>query len=207
MRQKDVILDMTDITNIENEIDRYNAIKEYLREFYRGTLTPFELLLIVFLIENPNTKLDWKTISKKMPLYSRASFYRSVKSLKEKGVLGPLECVEGKIIKKYTTAEPITYLLCDGDLYKIGKTLDIESRLKAIHSSNPRVRLVTFTNRDIESELHDIYFENRFQKEWFKFSPIEIHGVLTNFKKIEKDGSSGTLASENEVRDLNNKIN
>jgi hypothetical protein len=176
---------MTNITNIEKESDKYNCLKEYLREFYRGNLDPTELILIVYFIENPNASTNWKDIQEKMPLIGKSSFYKALKNLRDKEVIkktiGEDECPVGMV----------TYLLFDDHLYKIGKATNLKNRVDSMKTANPRIKIVDYIFGDYESYLHSVYQENREIREWFRFSPLELTGVLKLFKRLKNsDGKN-----------------
>ena len=188
---------MTDITNIEDDLDKYNAIKEYLREFYKNNITGMELLLIVFLIENPGTKACWQEVRKKMPLYSKGSFYRSIVKLNEMGIINPV--VKTQSGERCIPEQTVTYIMFDGSCYKIGRSKRIINRYKAIKANNSNIELITFVEGDVEAEMHSLYAENKIRGEWFKFSRLEFQGVIKNLSGLAKS----ELAPEEEVEKIN----
>jgi hypothetical protein len=172
---------MTDIKSIENEADKYNYLKDSLREFYRGNIESTELMLMVYFLENRDSSTKWTEVSKKMPSISRSTYFRALKTLKDGGKIS-----EDKYPKAF-----VTYLISDGILYKIGISSDLNKRLSTIKSSNPRAEVIDFLVGDYESYLHSLYEDNRESGEWFNFSKLEIKGVLKLFEKIKKDTAEG----------------
>lgn len=67
-----------------------------------------------------------------------------------------------------------TYLIYDGRYFKIGRSLDIEKRLKSIKSHNPDATLLCLTDGDIEYEIHSKYQEYNYHNEWFFIPDDEI---------------------------------
>jgi hypothetical protein len=64
------------------------------------------------------------------------------------------------------------YILECRGFYKIGKTANLNARLKNLQTTNPfevRIAHVVFTNdhTQVESALHEIFAENRTVGEWF----------------------------------------
>lgn len=63
-------------------------------------------------------------------------------------------------------------------LYKIGKSVDIESRFKALSSSNNEISILAFLDKNTETELHRKYEIKRRFGEWFKFSKKEVDDII-----------------------------
>lgn len=63
-------------------------------------------------------------------------------------------------------------------LYKIGKSVDIESRFKTLSSSNNEISILAFLDKNIEAELHRKYEIRRRFGEWFKFSEKEVDDII-----------------------------
>lgn len=63
-----------------------------------------------------------------------------------------------------------------GQLYKIGRTKDIEKRLVQIKGSMSFVDLdiVYVMDYDCESVLHSYFYEKRFKGEWFNLSDLDV---------------------------------
>ncbi len=68
----------------------------------------------------------------------------------------------------------LTYILKSNNLYKIGKTKDIEQRLKSYHIHSPGFQLIRLIESDIEKELHNLYKVKRKKGEWFKLTEEDI---------------------------------
>jgi hypothetical protein len=67
-----------------------------------------------------------------------------------------------------------TYLIYDGCLYKIGKSINPEKRLKSIRSQNPKAEIVHIIESDIELSLHKRFKNKRVHHEWFDLSEREV---------------------------------
>lgn len=77
-----------------------------------------------------------------------------------------------------------TYFLRDAitEYTKIGKSIDINRRLKEIKSANPTVELITVIDKDIELELHHEYEHKRMNGEWFNLTEKDINDIkIKNF--------------------------
>ena len=76
-----------------------------------------------------------------------------------------------------------TYILQDNGnkLYKIGRTTNFEKRISVIKTSNPLLKIIGISERDIESELHEKYKNNRMIREWFSFTEKEINYIFKEY--------------------------
>lgn len=60
-----------------------------------------------------------------------------------------------------------TYLMYDGEYYKIGKSKDPERRLKQLQTANIKTVLIYVSNKITEKELHILYSKYKVDREWF----------------------------------------
>ena len=62
-----------------------------------------------------------------------------------------------------------TYLIYDGEYYKIGKSNDPEKRIKTLLTANPKCKLICYGKGVSEKDLHTFFFNKRVWKrrEWF----------------------------------------
>jgi hypothetical protein len=80
------------------------------------------------------------------------------------------------------------YIIKNNDLYKIGYTSNFEKRLKnyKTHLGFVDIVLLYETNNafKIESDLHQFYYNHSLKnKEWYKFSDLELINVIKNITK------------------------
>jgi len=76
-----------------------------------------------------------------------------------------------KVIKPNNSVGYIYVVHHHGDIYKIGKTSDIDKRLKALKTGNPFIKLINSRRvqfvSDCESELHNKFAHQRISGEFF----------------------------------------
>ena len=77
-----------------------------------------------------------------------------------------------------------TYLLAANNLFKIGKTKNIKKRLSILGTASPDIQLIDFCNEDIEKQLHIIFKDKRYKKEWFKLEKEDLKGIEEIFFEI-----------------------
>lgn len=72
-----------------------------------------------------------------------------------------------------------TYILKDtiSGLYKIGRALDVNKRIKFLSVANPNLEIYHIINKDIETALHRKYSPFRIKSEWFKLSETELEEI------------------------------
>jgi hypothetical protein len=83
---------------------------------------------------------------------------------------------EGISVDKKTIHQK-TYLIKDGDKYKIGKSSNPDERLTALKCGNMHsLEILHIIDRDIERELHDKFINKRIERrrEWFSLSEEDI---------------------------------
>lgn len=85
-----------------------------------------------------------------------------------------------KIEKQKKEVEIYTYLMYDGNFYKIGRSKDPEKRLGQIKTGNPACELICFSNKITEIELHVLFANSNVGREWFDFKekPSELNEVI-----------------------------
>lgn len=71
-----------------------------------------------------------------------------------------------------------TYLIYDGRLHKIGKSVNPEKRLKQIKTGNPHSELICFGIGVSEKYLHELYFRDRKSREWFELTSEKIENII-----------------------------
>lgn len=62
-------------------------------------------------------------------------------------------------------------------LRKIGRSHDIDKRMNSMRPHNPLISCDIEICFDIESELHDIFKEQRFDGEWFRLSELDVRVI------------------------------
>lgn len=80
----------------------------------------------------------------------------------------------------------MTYLLTDGRLFKIGKSINPEKRLKQLQTANPFINMVCFGNGVSEKYLHHLLFSDRITLEWFDLSEEKIETIKRLLEKGEQ---------------------
>jgi len=80
-----------------------------------------------------------------------------------------------RMIKTYFLRDAIT------EYIKIGKSINVNRRLKEIKSANPTVELITVIDEDVELKLHHKFEHKRMGGEWFNLSENDIENVKNNF--------------------------
>ena len=129
-----------------------------------------------------NSILNWKTVLGNA--MKNSGYFCSVKTW-NKGENASIQLIEHTRDIVVSTAQKkaktkiaesyVVYLISNGTHYKIGKTKNIESRLKSLQTSSPsKLELISVfetgsKNRmDIlERELHEHFSDNRLSGEWF----------------------------------------
>jgi len=76
-----------------------------------------------------------------------------------------------------------TYLMKDNHngLYKIGFSKNPKSREITLQSEKASIALVKTWNKNIESDLHKLYKENRVRGEWFDLTKLQVKYICTHF--------------------------
>ena len=86
-------------------------------------------------------------------------------------------------ISKKKTVFQNTYLIYDDQngLYKIGKSNDVQNRVKALSISNQNLKLKLIHLGDIELSLHEKFAKKRVFGEWFKLTDEDIYDLSTKY--------------------------
>ena len=98
-----------------------------------------------------------------------------------------------------------TYIIESQGLYKIGKALNIEKRLKGYRTHNPTFQLVKTIPGDYENILHKAYWEKRSHLEWYKLSQEdvdEIENIVTRTPEEEKAAIQYSTFQPMKLREL-----
>lgn len=90
-----------------------------------------------------------------------------------------------------------TYLMYDGKYYKIGKSKNPERRLKQIQTGNPSCKLISYSNKITEFELHILYYNSNVGKEWFDLNEKDdVQDVIDLIEKGRKKKGRRTYTGE-----------
>lgn len=73
----------------------------------------------------------------------------------------------------------LTYLIQQGNYLKIGYTSNLKNRLKQYDTHNMYYKLLYVINGNCEKELHEMFKEYHYKKEWFHKNKE----ILNEFKK------------------------
>ena len=70
--------------------------------------------------------------------------------------------------------------------YKIGRTTDIDERLKALKTGNPFVKLIAIHDGDIENQVHSRCALSRIDLEWYEMTDRMLDNICKefNFRKV-----------------------
>lgn len=81
--------------------------------------------------------------------------------------------------------QKFTYLMTDGNLYKIGQSVNPKKRLSTLRTGNPEIELITYGKGVSEKYLHDYLFSNRVKLEWFNLNEAKREKVIRLINKGE----------------------
>lgn len=81
-----------------------------------------------------------------------------------------------------------TYIMYseDRDIYKIGRSRDLDKRLAQIRTIDYSVRLIAFKYNDYENKLHREYHRYRTDGEWFKLPKYVLDSLIRKHKFTRK---------------------
>lgn len=81
------------------------------------------------------------------------------------------------------------YLITNGDAYKIGIAVNLQTRITSIQTgNNKKIRLVHSVASKfpgvLESKLHQEYKQFRILGEWFDFATVDIHSIIETIDRF-----------------------
>lgn len=101
---------------------------------------------------------------------------------------GDMELISGgmrliDIGDDYFKPKSMTYIAFDSlsGKFKIGKSNNIIRRESGLRAANPNVYMIAFCDDDVESELHGLYSDKRFFREWFNLSVKDVNGIISKY--------------------------
>lgn len=77
-----------------------------------------------------------------------------------------------------------TYILKSDKWYKVGRAINMDSRLKTYETHNPNFEVIYVVDGDYESCLHDYYSDKRDKGEWFLVDSDDIQFIKENLLYI-----------------------
>tara|TARA_B110000977_G_C10888611_1_gene420499 strand:+ start:195 stop:755 length:561 start_codon:yes stop_codon:yes gene_type:complete len=86
-------------------------------------------------------------------------------------------------IKKPNEYKTKTYLIKNSrnSMYKIGRSSDPKKRERTLQSEEPLIKIVKTWDKNIESELHNLYKDFRVRGEWFNLSKVQVRYICINY--------------------------
>ncbi len=72
-----------------------------------------------------------------------------------------------------------TYLMYDGNYYKIGESVNPKERLNSLKTANPSVKLLCYSKNVSEKEMHKLFKPYRYLGEWFMFDSIQANRIIS----------------------------
>lgn len=78
-----------------------------------------------------------------------------------------------------------TYILKSHDLYKIGKAINVEKRIKEFSTGNPSIELIKTIDGNCESYLHRKYKDKRVVGEWFQLTVEDIDEISNSSYELK----------------------
>ncbi len=92
--------------------------------------------------------------------------------------------------------EKYTYLMTDGRLFKVGQSVNPETRLKSLRTGNPHIELITYGNGVSEKYLHEYFFRDRIALEWFDLTEDKLKNAIRLIEQGESDRGKGNAKVE-----------
>ena len=82
-----------------------------------------------------------------------------------------------------------TYLIYDkmSNRYKIGRSNNVEQRLRQLSDDNNRLMLFSFCNGNIECKLHKRFYLKKLNGEWFNLSDKDVMYIKERFNEQNKE--------------------
>lgn len=81
-----------------------------------------------------------------------------------------------------------TYIMTDSsNLFKIGKSQDVDDRLHNLKLGNPSLKIVLIINEDVEKELHKHFYSKMISREWFSLDKNDLDYVIRNYSIIRNN--------------------
>jgi|SRR5688572_18261913 len=71
----------------------------------------------------------------------------------------------------------ITYIIKSCNLYKIGKTEDLENRINQYNTHNPEFEIIKTIKGDYEQDLHNHFKDKWVKCEWFNLNNEDIESI------------------------------
>jgi hypothetical protein len=71
------------------------------------------------------------------------------------------------------------YLMTDGHLFKIGKSVSPKKRLASLKTANPNINLICFSDNVTESQMHKLYYKHRVRGEWFDLNEEQVKRIIS----------------------------
>lgn len=89
--------------------------------------------------------------------------------------------INGKFPVPHSHKLMFTYMMFDGNYYKIGQSLDVKKRFLNMRVGNPKLKIICYGRGRTEQNLHNEYENKNIRGEWFDLSHND---VLTIINKI-----------------------
>jgi Rha family phage regulatory protein len=104
-----------------------------------------------------------------------------------------------------------TYILKDeaSNLYKIGRSEDVETMVKNLGVSNPNLSIIAVFEIDVENELHRIYKSKNVKSEWYSLSEDDVKDIIKSYSYMEKENETNspqTIVYNEENKALTNSV-
>lgn len=114
------------------------------------------------------------------------SFYQIVK--KFKGIIdGTIYDNNLKCLKYKQDDDTYTYIVSDGNYYKIGKSKNVKQRISSLKSANPNIGYLKSSLYVPEKYLHDLFNSKNYKLEWFNLSKNDLDIVFSLMSADSKE--------------------
>lgn len=82
-----------------------------------------------------------------------------------------------------------TYILKDtsSKLYKIGRTSNVEGRIKSLSVANPNLKIILVIDSNVENHLHKQFKEKKVSSEWYSLTSSDIEYVKKQYCRLSND--------------------